>query len=380
VILAQSIITVWFIRLFIKSFFSFINERIKFLIVGVLTATTSIGITVGMLMPDFTTFILIIGTALILFADGLNRLSRILILIGIWFSVASHHSHAYILLLILIFQLAKIILQNRKLFDSSYTRISLLAFVMVIGYFTIPSINYFRNNKFVSNESSSIFLMGRINQMGLLKPFLDEKCLEEIFSICEYRDNLPSNFLWDKNSPVYKDQGWNSNNQLYTEILRSFFQDPKYMAKAIGNTIQTGLKQFISFKTVKLDPLEAGTWPQYTFERFLPKSVRRLSISKQNNNSWNNQALDIIQSMMVTLSFIVLLIFLVFQNRTALKRTHLNIILLLFFGLLANAFICGGISMIAPRFQSRIIWLVPFISMCLIFSNLNNRRLRGKND
>jgi hypothetical protein len=32
-------------------------------------------------------------------------------------------------------------------------------------------------------------------------------------------------------------------------------------------------------------------------------------------------------------------------------------------GLLANALICGGVSMIDPRFQSRVIWLVPMFAM-----------------
>jgi hypothetical protein len=41
---------------------------------------------------------------------------------------------------------------------------------------------------------------------------------------------------------------------------------------------------------------------------------------------------------------------------------------------LANAFVTGVLSTVEDRYQSRVVWLVPFLAATLIFVWLANRR------
>jgi hypothetical protein len=41
---------------------------------------------------------------------------------------------------------------------------------------------------------------------------------------------------------------------------------------------------------------------------------------------------------------------------------------------IANAFVTGVLSTVEDRYQSRVVWLVPFLAVTLIFAWLANRR------
>ena len=143
VVVAQALITVYFIRLFIKTFFKEISEFFVFLIVAILTATTSIGIYTGMLMPDFATPIILLSVPIVLYAEKLSWKQFTLISTILWFSVASHHSHALILFLIIISAGFRISI-NRKYYSKSIVKkLGLLSLILIIGYFTIPTQHYF---------------------------------------------------------------------------------------------------------------------------------------------------------------------------------------------------------------------------------------------
>ena len=102
VVLAQAFLTAWMMRLFVRSFFDTLRSIDLLMITAALTLGTSIGISNGMLMPDFTTALMVLATAVLLLSKRLKTWELIFTGVYIWFSVACHHSHTYILLLALL--------------------------------------------------------------------------------------------------------------------------------------------------------------------------------------------------------------------------------------------------------------------------------------
>lgn len=203
--------------------------------------------------------------------------------------------------------------------------------------------------------------------MGLLKPFLEEYCEESSYPICEYKASIPVNFLWAPESPVNKGGGWVENNELYKAVLNDFFTDPFYAKKFIIKSLETFAQQFFSFDLVIIIPQPRNDFLHNVFRDILPEYIPALEDALQYKNQWSNSAIDLAQRILVFSCFMILLYLFVYQKTYYINSLYRNLFLILFLGLLGNAFICGGISMIDPRFQSRVIWLLPFYTMLLLY-------------
>ncbi|MEM9836626.1 MAG: hypothetical protein AAF828_08995 [Bacteroidota bacterium] len=364
VVFIQAWLVVGCMRLFLKYFFPDLSRFFLPALVALLTTCTSIGVTTGMLMPDFTTPFLFLIVSLWLFTDKLHWSSRVFTFIVLWFTLANHHSHAYILFLMLA-GLAFFKLVTPVFKSVAWTRIVVLFGILCLGYFSIPGAHYLKKGEFVASKSRNVFLVSRFHQMGLLKDFLDHQCPAKGYTLCQYREDIPKSFLWDPASPLQKDGGWIPNNTNYAPVVRDFFQQPKYLHRFAIKSIETTFQQLFFFKTVALDPMSRNQWPQMVFEDHLPHLVPAIENSLQNRREWNNQWLDWRQSILVFAAMLNLLWFFFYQKRYPVRARDQQLVLFLLLLLLANAAICGGISMLAARFQARIIWLVPFFTLAL---------------
>jgi len=287
--------------------------------------------------------------------------------LGLWFALACHHSHCFILFLMLLVFVFKVLVFKQTKVWLWKKRLLFILFLIFAGYFTIPTIHYFKSGDFFSSKSSNVFLLGRFNQMGLLDPFLRKKCPTETYSICKYKDRIPNNFLWDEKSPVLKDEGWEKNNELYGQIVFDFFTNFHYLKKFIVKSIETGIIQFFDFNTVRLDQIYPDQWPQITIQWYLPDIAPQIQLGKQSQGTWKNDKVDQIQRIIVLLSALFLVYLFFFQDKFKIRPEIKNLGFLILLGLLSNAFICGGISMIAPRFQSRVMWLLPMFAFLLFY-------------
>jgi len=374
VIFFQALIIVSYIRLFLVHFFPGLPRFYLLGILALLTTCTSVGITTGMLMPDFTTPILFLAPALWLYASKMHWMSRALAFLGLWFTLANHHSHAYILLLILLSFIFLKIFFARLFRTLAWWRLIVLGGILVIGYLTIPTAHYLKKGKFIASKSRNIFLVSRIHQMGLLTEFLDEHCEETSYSLCKYKDNIPRSFLWGPGSPLKKDGGWEANNSAYAPLVSDFFLHSKYFRWFTIKATETSVQQFFTFNTVLLSPFSRNEWPQSVFQRHVPKMIPAFERSLQNRKEWSNIWLDQRQSLLVFGSMLGLLWFFFYQKRYSVNSTHQQLGLLLILLLLANAIICSSVSMLDARFQSRIIWLIPFFAITIAW-NISRRSL-----
>ncbi len=372
VVLAQAFLVTFLAKLFIDVFFKKSHPFLLILSTVLFTLTTSIGITVGMLMPDFTTVFIILGSAIILYGKDLRKWQVVIATFYIWLAIASHHSHFYILCLILCFWIFRKLVMRNRIMKVPLWRVGVICAALMLGYLVTPTIHYSRKGKFYTSGSKNIFLMGRINQMGLLKPFLEKKCPEADYSICKYKSEIPDDFLWGPNTPVQKDGGWWSNEHLYGRVIQDFLTTPYFLKRFLIKTFETSVQQFFSFRTVYLHKLNTGDWFEKKFENVMPDSVPALRSARQSEGMYSNHILNLLQHFVIFLSMLFLLYFLYFKPdpKLTISKVHREVFYLILFGLISNAIICGGISMIAPRFQSRIIWVLPLFTFFIIHEYL----------
>lgn len=378
VILAQGLLVSYTLFRFTHFFFPAVKKLWVLAIIFILTAATSIGVVSGMLMPDIFAPLLFLISFLLLFARGMARWEKISMGILLWFCITCHHSHPYILIMFLLAAALGIFLLRNKMHlaqnnNRFWKRFTLVTLIAVLGYFSIPSLHYLKKGEFMRSESTNIFLLGRLNQMNFLEPFLEEECPNQDWNLCNYKNEIPEDFLWSSESPVYKDRLWSENNKEYGKVAKAFFKKPKNLIRFLGNSTQTSVRQFFSFNTVVIVREDEKGYPYQIFQASTPWMIPDLESSKQFNQSWSSAWLNGSQKVLVYSSFILALIFLTGIGKwkaSAQQRLLLGYVLLF---LVCNATFCASISMEAPRFQSRVVWLLPFLIL-LIAGNLVQSR------
>jgi hypothetical protein len=240
--------------------------------------------------------------------------------------------------------------------------------ILVIGtVILIPILNYLIDGKFIISEGTHVFLMHKMHDDDILVPYLKENCEKKNYSLCQHKDNMPWDIIWDSRSPITKDGDWNKYKAENQAILFDILTTYKYFKLFVLKSIHQSFKQFFNFDTgdapLSKDLLKP---PQIELDNYFKHEIREFLSSKQCNQKLNYYGLNSIQFISVIISLMILIIPLFLNSRIIGTQFILSIYILLLF-LLANAFICSTFSNVLDRYQSRIIWLVPFFAMILIF-------------
>ncbi|MDP5170198.1 MAG: hypothetical protein NWR72_08125 [Bacteroidia bacterium] len=375
VIFVQAWIVSWSINRFVRTFFPATPALLVLGMVTLLTFASGIGVTTGMIMPDFLTPVMILLSILLLYQPVIRRWESLLQAFLLFFALASHHSHPYILFCVLIGMVILLLIPSfRQASFFPFRRMMLVTAIAVLGFFAIPAFNYVQGGEWVRSHSSNIFLVGRMNEMGLLKPFLAQACDKKGYGLCTYQHEIPEAFLWDGNSPVNKDGGWIANNRLYGEIVRDFFSEPRYAKKFVIKSLETVVQQLYTFDLCVIVAERDGGFPYRILEQNVPEFLPPYKFSKQYRYLWSNEVFDFLQKILVLASLLWLCRVFLFRPGIAISDKGKYIGLVIVLGLLANAFICASISTIDPRFQARLIWLLPLYALLLAIQLWSSRQ------
>jgi hypothetical protein len=364
VILLQGLFVSWVIHLFFAVFSRRPVEMRPLICIGLLTLVTGIGEVAGMLMPDIFASLMILCSIILLFAGPLKTWKWIVLTLLFGFSVASHHSNAYIMFGVLLCLILLIGFSYLKKISPivPLRRFGLVFAITLVGYFTIPALHWKYGGEFFWSKSKSVFLTNRINQMGLLKPFLREHCATASYNLCGSIDQIPYDFLWDTSSPMYKNGGMAANDPFYSEMLGGFFSDPYYVKKFAIKSVENGVIQFFNFEGKLIyKEIESG-YPFQVFQEILPEFINSIKRSEQYADRWDSRNTQLFQRFAVMAGWLLLLGVLIWRWPYAVDRQVKLIILVVLLSLAANAFVCGGISMVDMRFQHRVIWIVPLVA------------------
>jgi uncharacterized membrane protein len=123
------------------------------------------------------------------------------------------------------------------------------------------------------------------------------------------------------------------------------------------------IHQVRTFRTgCGLIPYLESSYPTSTIREYLQGDFHAYEVSKQNRNRLGLNKFNRLHKAFIALSLLyALIVFLIFLKRREWLLVYLFIAIA--FAYLLNAFLCGTISGPNGRYASRLIWLLPFVSL-----------------
>jgi hypothetical protein len=225
-----------------------------------------------------------------------------------------------------------------------------------------------------------MFAIARLCGSGILKDFLAEKCKSSSipYSLCARAHSLPDKsdvFLW--NDSVYYDEDclkaggwglcWEKRRAEYKAIFMEILTSYPYNLRFAGHAFQNSMEQLVTFR---VDPVFADPerMPyEFYLNRFLPRDLALAKASTHWQGMVFYERLSLFQNILLALC-IPALLFVLLLKRNRMPQNFSMMLALLFLFLLSNAFICGAFSDVVPRYQGRIVWLVPLFAILSVSS------------
>lgn len=295
---------------------------------------------------------ILILTSVVLFISRLNIFELCFLLLVYFFSCSTKAIHLPLsLLIILIISISRYfkILKIRLLIRNIPILLILIA-TLVSVFITAQ----------VITKTKHVHLMASFIENGAIQSYLDQKCKQRIYQICDYKDSLPNKaslFLNDTNSPLYKTGGIETTKKEYNKIIKETYFNRYYLLIHIKKSIKATIKQCTNLKiqSKKIKYL-AGTpllQNDYTETPFLSEEIiKKLLV-----------ILNIVYYIVIIFSVFIIFYYMLFGK--AKNRKKNVIVVIIISGFLIQVWL--GATFIGNSLYSieHIIWLIPFLAILL---------------
>lgn len=367
-VIAQAAIAYALIRLSLR-LFGFVRPAIVAGTVGALTLLTALPFFASLLMPDLLAGFAIL--AFLLLAIDRGRLSngeRFALYGLILMSVISHITHVLIIavMALLLFAWAKL----RRWPRPHYKRIiGASSLIVLVGAVSVMITSFVVERTFGARPLLVPLLTARFLADGTGLAYLRQNCPEAGFAACAYRDRpkvIVGLFLWSMKpgEGAYMIADAAQRRSLSIEDKRFAWSVLRaYPLEQGGRIFYNGIRQMLRFDLDLLNYRCAGKpgcWSS------LPSRERTtLMASPGGRDRWPQQPLAFVHYTAVGVAMILLLAWAGSGDR---RRDEGGEDILLWFTLMIasfwiNALLGGGVSDPQPRYQARIIWLLPLLAM-----------------
>jgi len=227
----------------------------------------------------------------------------------------------------------------------------------------------YRGDASVSTHSS-LFVLSRYKH--IVNDYLDKHCDTETYALCEFKGQS-RNVLWGKDG-LANTIGANELNQEAKEILTKSLD--LYPLKFVNSALQSILNQMVRFWTAGwIYPFE--NMPDEAADnnlfRYFPSEYSAFLESHQNTETLPKSLVRLVHTIAI---FAALPLFLLFVCRANQRQdTHMETLYaFVFVGLVGNAATVATLSGVVERYQSRLIWLVVFVTLIAGYLLRSERR------
>jgi len=276
-----------------------------------------------------------------------------------WWAVASHASHLLVVLSLFLVLALLAILQQKALRNLKLAgELMAIIFLAIAAQMALNALLYGKISVFGNRPP---FLTARLVADGPGRWYLEKHCGELKWEMCRYVNNLSGSanrFMW---AP---DGVWmNATVESKAQIMRE--ETPLVIATLrtypLEQLTQSADNFWIQLKT--FDLRDAKSHPAITahINDVLHEAGLRYFESKQAHDQLPWKLFDSIQHGAVVISLFGIAALLPWLWRCRPPRL-LGLGLVIAFAVVTNALFTSTLSMVAGRFESRVIWLVPFFA------------------
>jgi hypothetical protein len=235
--------------------------------------------------------------------------------------------------------------------------------------------NFAYTGEIFVSRAGPAFVFGRLLQDRIVMRVLDDTCPASHYRLCAYKNVLPPSadgWMWGRDSP-FRTLGRyagtaNESQRIIGESLR------RYPLLNFEMALGDAARQFVTFRTG--DQVEPQEWAlKPPFQAYIPAQLAAYMSARQRQGELHFGQLNRVH---VAVGYLSLAGFAFLLIRTVLRKEHEKILFLGFvlIALVGNAFICGVFATPHDRYQSRLIWLVPF-ALALVLVERPSFALRG---
>ena len=350
VIAAQSLLTAHTLHLVRRTLLPEFSAWWLPLLAGVMTVLTSLPWFVAQIMPDvFTGLLVLVLAMLVLVPDRLSRRERIWLTAFATFMIAAHQSHV-LLALVLMCTLAPLHRNWRR-----------IAVPLVLAAAALITVNLLAFGRVSLSPYGNVFLLARVVSDGPGADVLRRDCPASGWRLCAFVDRLPltsDDFLWSRDGPVVQAGGAKLVSAEADAIIwAALLAEPgTELRAALANVVQQ-LGQFASGDGLQAWPATVTPWLHRDFP---PREIAAYAQARQTRGEFGVPAwLELLHAGMAVTGVAGCIVLLLKQRRDAVGG-FAGIVLL---AVLANAAITGGLSTPHDRYQSRVMWLPPLVTL-----------------
>lgn len=222
------------------------------------------------------------------------------------------------------------------------------------------------------------FLFARLTEDGLTKPWLRDNCGNAApHELCAIRDDIPDDsqlLLWGSVTP-YATRIWyppsDAERWKWIDMLGAA-NNGAVAARPLAfaaNSLRGGAEQFASFQALDdLCPASCSgqtSGPVHALAVHRPDAVPALRASRQVSGTMAVGPIRAVTTpvAILAMSMVPLLLFGAVRRRDALAA---SLVIATTVALATNALLAGALSDVHDRYQSRIVWIVPFVVVLVI--------------
>jgi hypothetical protein len=368
VILAQGLLVSWLVhRTLAFMLIRPMAQKLFCAIIVLLTLTTHLSDTVSILIPDIFTPIAILCLANLLLDERISRRSMVALSITFVFSMMVHLSNLMVIAGTLIILGIWWIASKKTRGLIAGRRLILAGISAIAALILVPTLHYAIGNKFQFSRGGHVFMMNHLLETGILEEFLHANCEQRNYRICEFRDNMGWDFLWNPESPVHRTGGWEANREEYNKIIKEVVTTPRHAIMLFQKGIEYSAIQFFYINTEPPWVQLQESAPYYQMEAHFKHNMREYHSSRQNNSRLRADLTNDLQLIVTILSWgFLFILFMQRQAFAAIPTVFWNMLIVITLAIVINCILCANLSTIDPRFQVRVVWLFPMMAALLL--------------
>jgi hypothetical protein len=366
VVALQALLTACVIWLVVRSL---LPQRTVFwylALMMLLSLLTSASWFVSLIMPDILGPLLYLCIYLLVFArDTLSRPERIAVAIIACWAVASHATHLMLGAGICLLLAALWAIFRKGFMSGRLKALGEVAGIVMLAAIAQLALNSYLYGKPSLNGERPPFLTARLIADGPGRWYLEQHCSETKFAGCGRVRDLghdSDQFLWADDG-VWRMSSTEAQEQMLREeipfALATLRTYPRAQLTISGANFWQQLNSF----EIGFDP---NDWMVQQFDEAFPAGKARFLQSRQAGNDLPFDFLSMIQNWTVMVSLALILAFgILLSRRWTFQLAGLSLVIVS--SVLANALVTGVLSTVEDRYQSRVVWLIPFLAVTFIF-------------
>lgn len=376
VVALQAILAAWVLWLTVRSIGPVRPQRMApgyLTLVVLLSIFTSLSWYASLVLPDILGPMLYLSIYLLVFAGNtLARAERWALYVLSWWAIASHATHLMLAagLCALLATLALFARGNRRKRLQSIGPVALVVLIAALAQLALNGYLYGRPSL---NGERPPFLAARIVSDGPGRWYLERHCGEVKWVLCDHLDRLssdPDNFLWGDDG-LWQNLSESEGKRLMQEEMPFVLATVRaYPREQLARSAANFWDQLRVFGLFDLGP---SSWMLDQFQPVMPAARTSYLASRQARDALPLEEFSSLQFWVVIVSLLIIAAFLpyLWRRRSSPLPGLAGVI---FAAVIANALATGTLSMVEDRFQSRVVWLIPFLAGVLILDWLNRPR------